>query len=474
MATAFVSVFSYTTSPVYAEWGNTPDSPIFQIIGKYWAMGDVPYRDLWDMKGPYIFLINAFGYGLTGTHLGVYAVQIVFLTFTLLCIYEMFRTRFRPVWSLTMLFVSLLPLSYIYEGGNLTEEYLLPFLSLSFMFFLRWIDRVEREHQFVHPPLYAVVYGMVLGLSLMSRLTNALSLCAGISVMCIFLLYRKQYKNLCLNVCAFIIGLACSTLPFLFYFGHHHALEAMWNATFLYALEYASNATKNLTEIGIHYFFLSYFSSLLLLAVCVWQAIHHRQLTIRTCLWFMSALLPFVWFCQGNGFGHYGMTVIPLFAIAMIEISELRLRALSVCVIAIMLVACGSKVRYSFIIHDKENANVSAYADFLRTVPGINYSSFVAYNCDPNIYLALDIRPASPFFALQDFSIERNPQLCNDIANSFRSNQPEWILLAKLENESPIIQQILDESYTIVAVQESESLTLFKKKCKSEACPPRK
>lgn len=34
-AMVFVTVFSYTTSPIYQVCGNTPDSPIFQIIGKY-------------------------------------------------------------------------------------------------------------------------------------------------------------------------------------------------------------------------------------------------------------------------------------------------------------------------------------------------------------------------------------------------------------------------------------------------------
>ena len=62
VAIFFVTIFSYTTSPLYTTLGDTPDSPIFQIIGKYWVQGYVPYQDLWDLKGPYIFLVNAVGY----------------------------------------------------------------------------------------------------------------------------------------------------------------------------------------------------------------------------------------------------------------------------------------------------------------------------------------------------------------------------------------------------------------------------
>ena len=465
MAIGFVTVFSYTTSPIYAEWGDTPDSPIFQIIGKYWAQGDIPYRDLWDLKGPYIFLMNAIGYGLTGTRLGVYAVQTVCMVLTLLCIYKMFRTHFHPGKSLAMTGGSLLPLSYIYEGGNLTEEYLLPLLSLSFLFFLRWIDGVEEHRRMEHPPLHAALYGMVLGLALMSRLTNALPSCAATGVVAIFLICNRQFKNLWLNACAFLLGLACSSLPFIDWFSCHHALETMWNATFLYAIEYASHAEKDIMASGIHYFFLSYFSSFLLVAVCLWRSVCQRELTVRTWLWLMSAGVPLVWFCQGNGFGHYGMTVLPLFAIAMTEITLLRLRPVAVGVVGIMLVACLGKVRYMYMIHDKRNVRVSACSSFLKSVPGINYSSFVAYNCDPNIYLALDIHPANAFFALQDFAIGRNSMLRSDIVSSFRMRQPEWILLKREEDEAPAIQPILEESYTIAAVGKSGNpLILYRKR----------
>jgi hypothetical protein len=71
LSSTFVTLFSYTTSPIYSEWGDTPDSPIFQIIGKYWKEGWIPYKDLWDLKGPYIFFMDAIGYWLTGTRITI-------------------------------------------------------------------------------------------------------------------------------------------------------------------------------------------------------------------------------------------------------------------------------------------------------------------------------------------------------------------------------------------------------------------
>ena len=138
LSSTFVTLFSYTTSPIYSEWGDTPDSPIFQIIGKYWKEGWIPYKDLWDLKGPYIFFMDAIGYWLTGTRIGVYLLQITFMVLTLMSIYKIFAEDFSRRNSMLMVIISLMSLSFIYEGGNLTEEYLLPFLGLSFFFVLKW------------------------------------------------------------------------------------------------------------------------------------------------------------------------------------------------------------------------------------------------------------------------------------------------------------------------------------------------
>ena len=464
IATLFVTVFSYTTSPVYSELGDTPDSPIFQIIGKYWIKGSIPYKELWDLKGPYIFLMNAIGFALTGTRTGVYLVQIVFMTFTLLGIFKINRLYYSSKRAVIMTAVSLLPLSYIYEGGNLTEEYLLPFLSFSFYYVLQWINKFERSQKADHLPVYAVLYGIVLGISLMSRLTNALSLCAAVAVITFTLLYKQEYKNLGLNVWAFAIGFGCSVLPFFLYFNHHQALEEMWNATFLYPIEYASNSTKDVVGTGIHYFILSYWSSILLLMVVAVFIVHYRKMTIRAWLWFMAAFIPFLWFCQGNGFGHYGMIVFPLFTIAMIEIANFRLKPIFVSVIGIMVIASASKFRYMYTLYHWQNTEVSDCRKFLKSVSDVDYSSFVAYNCTPNIYLDLDIRPAVPYFSLQDFAIGRNQQLRNDIISAFQERQVEWILLSKDSTEQPYIQEILDKDYNIVATQKEKYLFLYKKR----------
>ena len=184
----FVTMFSYSTSPLYGNICNHPDSAIFQIIGKYWTQGLLPYRDLWDLKGPFIFLSDALGYSLTDSYIGIYILQIVNMWLTLLFTFCTYKLYFNNKYSLLLSVLSLLSLSYTYQCGNLCEEYLLPFLSLSFFLLLKYLKKIELRGDYNHSHYYAVVYGIVLGLSLMSRLTNSLPVCGAVAVVGITLL----------------------------------------------------------------------------------------------------------------------------------------------------------------------------------------------------------------------------------------------------------------------------------------------
>ena len=465
VAWLFVTVFSYTTSPLFHVWGNTPDSPIFQIVGKYWAEGDVPYRDLWDMKGPYILFVNALGYALTGTKTGVFVLQGISLCLTLAVIFRTFLLRLPAAGAFLLTLLSLCGLSYVYEGGNMTEEYLLFPLSLSFYYILRWVDAYEEGGVVRHPVRCAFLYGMVLGLSLMSRLTNALGLCSAVAVIAVTLLRRREYRNFWANAGMFVLGFGATSVPFVAYFYSHAALREMWEATFLFALGYAGNAGMSLSEIGIHYFVLSYLNSILIVAVGVYVACRSRSLSVRTCLYFLSGAVPFLWFCQGNGYGHYGMIVYPMFAWAAGELLGRRLRLAFAVVSLAVMVGALSKVRFMCTMYHWDNEEVRACRRFLEQEPMLDYTSFVAYGCDPNLYLELDVHPAVPVFSLQEMGRERIPEWTDFLLSMYAEKQPRWMLVCRdMGGDSLIIEPLLARSYRQVSSDPVHHLELYRKR----------
>ena len=63
MGACFICLFSYSTSFLYPFfWGN--DSAHFLTVGKAWGSGLIPYRDLFEHKGPIIYFIDLLGYNV--------------------------------------------------------------------------------------------------------------------------------------------------------------------------------------------------------------------------------------------------------------------------------------------------------------------------------------------------------------------------------------------------------------------------
>lgn len=133
-------VESPSTCFLYPHFTGT-DSSIFQYIGHIWVTGGIPYREVFDHKGPLLFLLNAFGFWITGSRFGILAVQVTFLTFSLFLVYKISRLRYGRMGSAVIFGMFLLSFCYFSSEGNLTEEYSLTFLLVPIYLALRYDRR---------------------------------------------------------------------------------------------------------------------------------------------------------------------------------------------------------------------------------------------------------------------------------------------------------------------------------------------
>ena len=105
------------------------DYSIFQYVGERIREGQLPYRDVFDHKPPLIFYLNALGLALGGgSRWGIWALQLVAVGSAGLlgfCRAAACRLGCYPAWLAAAGF--LLNLVFVHEGGNLTEEFALPF-----------------------------------------------------------------------------------------------------------------------------------------------------------------------------------------------------------------------------------------------------------------------------------------------------------------------------------------------------------
>lgn len=137
----FILIFSTSTTPLYENYG--VDSGVFQIIGKEWANGKLPYVDVWDQKGPFIFFVNMIGYSISSNAIGVFLIQIVALFLSLIATFKTCRLYTTNGMSLLLCSLFLTWLLRTYCCGNMTEGVLLTIL----VFFVLWCSEMVEANR---------------------------------------------------------------------------------------------------------------------------------------------------------------------------------------------------------------------------------------------------------------------------------------------------------------------------------------
>lgn len=466
-----LSFYSYTTSPFLTEMPSG-DSAIFQVIGKGWSEGAVPYVALWDLKGPIIFFVNCLGYMMTGTATGIFILQFLALFLTLAIIYNLLRKKFSVIASCAIATLCGTISTANNLGGNGTEEYLLPLLAWAYYLIYRWLDDAEADRTREHPARYAIVYGLVLAFSLLTRLTNALGVCAAVAVISFWLMGKGSWRNLGANIIAFLAGFAVLFVPFALYFWSKGALGEMWYGTVLYNLDYAEASGTDLASIGgLARAFVHFLDTWLLLLVAVLMVVLRSRRRLATMVWLAVAVISGVWFLRGYGFPHYGIISLPLVAIAFLElrtlVEERQGKGLRRGVVALVAVYAGITVAscwQSFHLYDtlyRENTMLQTYRAFLSDVPKTYKQSFVAYNCHSDFYLYEGIRPACRFFTLQDFESQSSPSLRQKQRADFGRCAAEWIMV---QGTAQRITDILEKRYRVVKADKNAGLRLYRRK----------
>ncbi|MCW6682537.1 hypothetical protein NHG29_06560 [Aerococcaceae bacterium NML160702] len=127
----------YTTNP-WTDRVWRGDSSMFIYFGKAMRAGKKIYTDIFDHKGPVIFVLNYLGTFLPGRVTGVYWIELVTLFSGIVGMYRIARLYLSRLNALGILTLYAVTLSRYLQHGNLTETYALPFWIYSLYLFIRY------------------------------------------------------------------------------------------------------------------------------------------------------------------------------------------------------------------------------------------------------------------------------------------------------------------------------------------------
>lgn len=302
------------TAPHLQPVPNT-DSSVFLYMGQRVLDGGIPYRDVWDHKGPLIYYIDALGLGIgSGSRWGVWLLEALFVFGAAWLAFD-FMTKVFSRWPAvfaTGLF--LLKLNLVLDDGNLVEEYALLFQFLMLWLFWRGLQ--------THRPLTFGWIGAVAALGFLLRPNIvAIPLAIGGYLIWEALAQRKDivWKQIGAALGGGLLTLAVVTL----YFYINGALTDFWSAAFSFNFVYdAANFGERWNAVQ---FGLELLAPATLFALTAWifafvafRAKGRRFASLRPLLLILLLALPLEILLTSLprlSYPHYYLTWLPSFTV---------------------------------------------------------------------------------------------------------------------------------------------------------------
>ncbi|MBE8953622.1 MAG: hypothetical protein SR1Q7_10850 [Quinella sp. 1Q7] len=459
VSVAFVYVFSYSTSPRYTTWGD--DSAIFQLIGKCWAQGLLPYVDLFENKGPLLFFIDALGYTIT-PRVGVMLFQIPAMYFAMLLAWRTLELFTAGTGKFAAAVFMLIYYAAYYLDGNRTEEWSMPFLMAATYFFLRTLKN-SADEKFLCPPTVGAVYGVGFGACILLRASNAAPICCYVLLTAIFLLQAREFKILRQNFLSFVAGAVIICLPFVIYFAAHGALyDALYGTILLNVLYTTGTEHYPLNRDYFFYVTINFLPLLMLIAVSLTGLLRERNRLLWSGLFvgaamllFMMRLRPYIGYCP------LIVPTMPLLFAGAAAVSEmysaplkrlwhahgfsfgrLAIKFFSVCVIAVLCLPLWVYVNkpYSTVVAAPSNNEIStAMIKFSDIIPQNERQSLVTWGRGgfiAELTLTTGLQSREKFFGYIKAFGETDPSIRATWFEHVEENPPLWILYCWLKVET--------------------------------------
>lgn len=201
-------------NPLWFNQAPGQDASVFALIGKMWANGQVPYRDMIDIYGPGIFFIDMIGYCIGG-YPGIAFIEALCLVFGVISLDLALRLfKFSPLarFCSIVVVISLLGLRYYY--GNMTEDYALYFAMIASYPFA-WLYYYGRFNW-----LIAIIPAFMFALTISMRITNGAYFIAWYLMLMAYFYANGKSLNMLKLLLSIIIGLVVVFAGFALYFSY--------------------------------------------------------------------------------------------------------------------------------------------------------------------------------------------------------------------------------------------------------------
>lgn len=280
------------------------DSSVFRYMGELILHGYMPYKDSFDHKGPLLYLINAVGQ-FVSCERGIWYVEYLSLFIFLFLTYKTARLVTSRVTSAILTIAVLAPLFTCFEGGNLVEEYAMPFIACALYIFEDYFlnQRISKKRLFL--------CGLCFGAVCLLRI-NMISVWI---VYIIAVLVWNLYSEHCMPwrfIPCFLLGALSVMLPIVLWLVIGGAFNDFLQDYFLFNFKYSSSSYDRRYDVFLTFGnakMLKVSVAILLCLFIIWRRNIYLHMTHLICVVVTLIMMAI----SGKRYWHYAMVTIPLY-----------------------------------------------------------------------------------------------------------------------------------------------------------------
>lgn len=462
LSCVFNLFFSTATSPLFHSLSQ--DSDIFRAEGLALLRGYLPYIDLFDHKGFYLYLLNALGLWIH-KEWGIIILQSVFLFFTLYVVLKTGKVlSVSAKYSNVIVVIFTLSCLFLFGYGNMTEDWSLFFVVLPIYFCLK---SIKCSYSILsYSELFAI--GACIGIVSMIRANNIIPVFGFVFFLLAENLKEKRYKYIQNGVLCAIAGCCCAILPAVLFFYFHGGLTALYEmfyGTILFNLDYAQHYRSSDSL-----FFFKSFSPGFVVLFCVLSLFSSASKRF-VCPLVLSYIFMYV--CVGSEcYQHYFIVFIPLMCVSLFLLLKKgktrQLIVICVCLILQLIVPLGGYIKHHLLEIDENIRLESDCHLLLSNVPAYDRNSIWAVNFGRATGLLVNENIVQCNRMILDFQLKMSEHLKQQECTAFARINPKWILIRHHLTESDI-NDLQKDSYQVVdsIPFENNSIYLYRKAIRS-------
>lgn len=411
---ALVSISLLSTSSFLYPFNIWNDSNCFFTVGKSVLSGLVPYRDLFEQKGPLLYFIHTLAALISyKTFFGVYILEViaayVFLLFSYktMCLY----VDKKVIYLLPILSFAIYS-SNSFLFGDSAEEFCLPLLMYGLYVSLKSIKNKENI-----PFKEALFIGITSGMVLWIKYTMLGFYIGWIILPAILLIFRKDIKELFKLVSAIALGVAIPSVFVLAYFAINDSLSDLftvyfYNNMFLYSANTSSNILLNVYKSGYTALVKNRFLYIFILASIVYMFVKKRNALNYLLIYVFT--ITFI-FMGSNSYDYYTLILsvfAPLgiafcyeaccnFKLTGSKLTALIIAIAQVTICIILLVNCNN---FYLLGTDKDELVQYRFSEKINEVEDATLLNYGAL--DIGVYTTSGIVPNNKYFAKLNIKID--------------------------------------------------------------------